>query len=82
MHRFTSLCLAFLLVGCTNAEIAGVKGFGEDFKITVYSGGKAVRTFVSSGKVLTEAESDGWYFMDAETKKLVRVSGTVVIEQK
>ena len=81
MKKFYLLAV-IALCGCTSAGRAQFDGFGSDFTVTVYSGGTAVRTFESSGKVLAETESDGWYFSDAKTGKLVRVSGTVVIEQK
>jgi len=81
MKKFLLLTM-LVLCGCTSAERAQFGGYGSNYTITVYSGGEAVRTFTSSGKVLTEQESDGWYFSNAENGKLVRVSGTVVIEQK
>jgi hypothetical protein len=54
---------------------------GTRHKITVYSGGKAVAVFTSTGNVSNQDRSDGYYFEDEATKKLVEVSGTVVIEQ-
>lgn len=68
-------------MGCTNAKMSQLSAYGSDFKVTVYSGGVPVRTYTSSGKVATEEDSDGWYFTDKETRKLVRVSGTVTVEQ-
>jgi hypothetical protein len=73
------ICVANM--GCTNAKLSQFAAYGSDFKVTVYSGGEPVRTYTSSGKVATEEHSDGWYFTDKETKKLVRVSGTVTVEQ-
>ena len=75
------LVLVLSLAGCTNAYRAQIGGFGSNYKVTLYSGGVAVKEWRSTGKVLTEHESDGWYFMDSETGKLIRVSGQVVIEQ-
>jgi hypothetical protein len=40
-----------------------------------------VITYKSSGKVISENGSDGYYFNDATTGKLIEVSGTVIIEQ-
>jgi hypothetical protein len=68
--------------GCTDAEIARNAAAGSQFKVTVYSGGQAVKTYVSTGKVLSEEKSDGWFFMDKATNKLVRVSGTITVEQE
>lgn len=80
-----AIWLAVLLVvsvGCTDAEKSRIGALGSKFKITLYSNGDAVRTWESTGKVMTETDSDGWYFTDAKTKKLVRVSGSVVVEQE
>jgi hypothetical protein len=71
-----------LLAACTNADRAQISGYGNSFKVTLYaSTGAAIREWVSDGKVMTEDKSDGWYFMDSKTHKLVRVSGPVVVEQ-
>lgn len=77
----TSVLLAGLMFGCTDAEWSQAKAFGSKFKVTVYSGGVAVKTYTSTGKVDTEHGSDGWYFTDQATGGLVRVSGTVLIEE-
>lgn len=76
-------CLAVIaLSGCTDASRSQLGSYGSKFKVTLYSGGEPVRTWTSTGKVLTEQESDGWYFTDADTGKLVRLSGDVVVEQQ
>lgn len=69
----------FTLASCTDAGLARFGGYGDEFKVEMYSGGKLVRTWTSSGKVLSEAQSDGYYFRDKATGKLVEVSGDVVI---
>ena len=52
-----------------------------NYVVTVWSGDKAVRTYeIKDGFVNSEKESDGWFFM--HNGKLVRVSGTVTIEQQ
>jgi hypothetical protein len=82
MRAMMLVCaVVILLNGCTKAERAQFGGYGNNFKVTVYSGSEAVREFKSEGKVLSEDHTDGWYFLDAKTQKLVRVSGTVIVEQ-
>lgn len=70
------------LAGCTDGEMSQVTSYGSQHKITVFSGGQAVKSFTSTGKVHTEHASDGWYFRDKATGKLVRVAGTVVVEEQ
>jgi hypothetical protein len=73
--------LALLAIGCTDAERAKLTGFGDKFTIKVVSCDTII-TYHSSGKVQSESGSDGYYFNDATTGKLIEVSGTVIIEQE
>lgn len=76
-----SVLLIAILVGCTDAGIGKFESLGEPHKITLYSGGKEIRTWVSTGYPSSEESSDGFYFKDIETNDLVRVAGDVVIEE-
>ncbi len=52
-----------------------------NYTVTVWSGDKAVKTYnVVNGFVNTEQGTDGWFFFIDE--KLIRVSGTVTVEQQ
>lgn len=75
----TAVLCAALTVSCTSADRSKVFGYGDDFKIEMYSGGQLVRTWISNGKVLSESQSDGYYFTDKETGKLIEVCGDIVI---
>lgn len=80
MKKFALAALFLVAAGCSDAERARVGAIGQKHTITVYSGGKAVKVYHSTGKVYSEEKSDGWYFMNAENNKLVRVSGNVIVE--
>jgi hypothetical protein len=80
--KYILLASLFIFTGCMRAEMAKISAIGSDHKVLVYSGGNLVREFHSVGKVLTEKDSDGWYFLNKETNKLTRVSGTVIVEQE
>lgn len=71
-----------LAAGCTDAEVAKNNAYGSQFVVTLYSGGKPARVWVSTGRVETEEKSDGWYFRDSRSRKLVRVSGAVTVEEQ
>ena len=73
-----------LLSGCGESfhnEISkmGAGISGGNYKVTVWSGGQPVKVYEVSGYINSETHSDGWYFF--VNGKLVRVSGTVTIEQ-
>ena len=57
-----------------------MSALGSSGHITCYSGGKIIYDGESTGKISTDHHSDGWYFEDAATKSLVRVSGQCVIK--
>jgi hypothetical protein len=70
---------AILASGCTDATRSAIAGYGEEYTIEMYSGGQLVRKWVSTGKVLSERQTDGYYFRDKESGALIEVSGDVVI---
>lgn len=80
----SAITLAVILAstGCTNADRAKIFAYGSKHKITLYSGGVAVRVWHSSGAISNEERSDGYYFMDDDSRRLIRVSGDLVIEQE
>ena len=65
---------------CTNAWMAQVTSLGSPGHIICYSGGKVIYEGDSTGKISTESQSDGWFFQEQGTNKLVRVSGACVIK--
>lgn len=73
------LLLIPLFVGCTDAYTAQWQSIAAEHKIELYSGGELVKEWTSTGKVLSEDNSDGYYFKDKASGKLVRVTGDLVI---
>lgn len=69
------------LASCTSAERSKFGGYGKNYTIKVVSCDTII-TYNSDGKVQSENNSDGYYFTDAATGKLVEVSGNVIIEEK
>lgn len=53
---------------------------GSDAHITCYSGGIVIYNGISAGKVITEKSTDGWYFKNKRTGKLIRVFCSCHIE--
>ncbi|GAC1489913.1 MAG: hypothetical protein NVS1B5_14580 [Gemmatimonadaceae bacterium] len=69
-----------VLSGCTAGQMAQFTSLGSPGHIRCYSGTQLIYEGTSTGKISTESGSDGWFFEDAKTKKLIRVSGACVIE--
>lgn len=77
------LALLFISLSCTDARRSKFGGFGDEFLIEVIScDGSVSRTYESTGKVLSERNSDGYYFEDKETGKLVEITGRIIITKK
>ena len=74
------LVLVITFASCTDATRAKLGGYGDTFTVKVVTCDTII-TYKSSGKVISESSSDGYYFNDAATGKLVEVSGNVIIEQ-
>lgn len=67
--------------GCSDAKFSQFGALNSKHKIEFFSGGKLVKTWVSTGKVLSSETSDGYFFRDSETGINVEVSGDVVISR-
>jgi len=68
---------------CTDAERAKLGGYGDEFKVEMLNcDGTVAREWISSGKVQSEANSDGYYFNDKKTGKLIEVTGRLVITKQ
>lgn len=72
-----------ILTSCTDAERAKLGGYGDEFKVEMLNcDGTVAREWISSGKVQSEANSDGYYFNDKETGKLIEVTGRLIITKQ
>jgi hypothetical protein len=75
--------VVIMLSACTDAERAKIGGFGDEFKVEMINcDGTVARSWISSGKVLSEANSDGYYFNDKETGELIEVTGRLIITKQ
>lgn len=68
---------------CTDATRAKFGGYGDEFKVEMLNcDGTVAREWISSGKVQSEANSDGYYFNDKKSGKLIEVTGRLVITKQ
>jgi uncharacterized lipoprotein YehR (DUF1307 family) len=78
---FALLTIMATMVSCTDAEKSKLGGYGDTFTVKVI-GPDTIITYHSTGKVISEQHSDGYYFTNRENGKLIEVSGNVIIEQE
>lgn len=83
MKKIALLITAVVAFGCTDAEQSKMGGLGDKFSVKLVNcDGTITHKWISSGKVLSEANSDGYYFMEDKTGKLVEVTGTLIITKQ
>ena len=71
--------LALSTTACTDAKMAKLTALGNTATIECYSGEKLIFSSKSTGKVSSEASSDGYFFKDSHDGKLKEVSGNCII---
>lgn len=75
--------LVMCSTSCTDATQAKLGGYGDEFKVELINcDGSVTHSWISSGKVRSEESSDGYYFMDKKTKKLIEVTGKLIITKQ
>lgn len=80
MKRLIALVVMIFVAGCTEASREKMFSLGGSRHIICYSGGVKIYEGHSSGKISSEETSDGYYFKDKETGKLIEVSGDCVMQ--
>ena len=73
------LLMVVMISGCTDATRSKFFSFGESRTIECYSGGKLIYKGKSSGKISSEANSDGYFFKEAKSGQLIEVSGDCIL---
>ena len=77
--KYKLYLLLFLIIFGCDATIGKLTSLGKSAEITCYSGNTIIYKGKSSGKVLSEANSDGYYFKDSKTGQMMEVCGNCVI---
>lgn len=83
MKQILILIIAITFFSCTDATTAKIGGLGDKFTVELLDcNGETVRSWTSTGKVHSETDSDGYYFLDEKSGKLIEVTGTIIITKK
>lgn len=82
--KMIGAALLLIMLGtasCKDATRAQFNAPNRPHRITQYgNNGTVINQWKSTGSVSNEQQSDGWYFEDDSTRKLVEITGTIVIE--
>lgn len=71
--------ITLMFTACTDAQRGKIQALGNSGQVECYSGGKLIYSGVSSGKITSEQDSDGYFFLDKDTGKFMQVSGNCFI---
>lgn len=74
-----ALAAVAALTACTDGMMGKVKAYGGSATVECYSGTLLIFKGESTGKVSSQEQSDGYYFVDKADGKLKEVSGNCVI---
>ena len=74
-----ALAAVMLTAGCTDAERSKMFNLGGSASVDCYSGTLLIYSGRSTGKVISEANSDGYAFRDKADGELKEVSGNCII---
>jgi hypothetical protein len=69
---------AVLSSGCTDAYFGKLKSLGSSASVKCYSGGKLVVDTMSTGKIRSEANSNGYYFVEKDTGEMIEVDADCI----
>jgi hypothetical protein len=74
------VAISLVMHSCTDASRSKWQAIGLEHDVELINcDGTITHSWVSSGKVYAEVDSDGYYFNDKKTDVLVRVSGNLII---
>lgn len=79
MKNLIFIFLAFAITGCSNAHMAAISAWGKRHDVKCYSGGILIYEGYTTGKIENEEHSDGYYFQDDRTGKLVVINANCLI---
>ena len=78
---FIALTILFCF-SCSDAQKAKKFGRGSEFRIEMLNcDGTVARSWISTGKVQSGVNTEGYYFIDKATGLLVEVTGSIIITQ-
>lgn len=72
------IAAAVLFSGCTDAYFGKLTSLGSAASVKCYSGGKLVVDTMSTGKIRSEANSNGYYFVEKDTDEMIEVDADCI----
>ncbi len=79
MRNLLTICILVSFASCTDGRMAKLRSYGSSRTIECYSGSKLIYSGASTGKISSEAQSDGYFFQEKGSGKLMEVSGNCII---
>ena len=76
---FLPVVAFMMLTGC-DAYVGKLGALGSSAHVMCYSGGVLIYEGYSTGKIISEANSDGYAFKDKADGRLKEVSGNCILE--
>ena len=78
MIKYVIIAAAVFSSGCTDAMMGKFKSLGSAARVRCWSGGQLIVDTVSSGKISSEANSNGYYFVERSSGDVIEVDADCV----
>lgn len=72
------MATALICSSCSNASRSAITAWGLKHKVELYSGGKLIGTWFTTGRIETEA-GNGHYFQDDKTGNIVQITDDIIV---
>ena len=82
MIKYIIIAAAVLSSSCTDAYFGKMKSLGHTAKVQYWSGGQLILDTTSSGKIHSEANSNGYFFVEAESHEMIEVDADCLFRYK
>lgn len=79
MKYIVTLIMSLFLSACSDAERGKIEAIGQSGHIECWSAGVKYYDGDSTGKIMSEEHTDGWFFVEKGSNQLIRLSGPCVI---
>ena len=78
VKKIIAVAVLALLAGCTDAERASFAAYGDEARVTCYSGAQVIFDDTSTGKV-AQLDGDGITFKSKKTGRYVRAFADCIV---
>lgn len=78
MKKLLLVFVSLISLSCTDADLGKLKSLGSNARVRCWSGGQLILDEISSGKILSEKNSNGYYFISEKSGEMIEVDADCI----